>query len=1024
MNITEFALKRPVTVMVVFTCFAAIGVIAARLLPLEYFPDIEFPFIQVQVPYQGSSPEEVERLITKPIEEALGTLSGVKRMTSTSDANQSEVDLEFNWDENVSVKEVQVLDKVDSIRGDLPADVRHIAVLKQSGADVPILQLRISSNRDLTRSYDMLNRLLKDRIQRVSGVSHVDLYGVVPQEIRIELHADAIAAHNVDLNKLNAILSASNFAVSAGNITDAGQRLLVQVNDEYKSLDDIRNLRIGEGNLRLGDIATITHANPELNYGRHLDRKYAIGIDVYKETGANMVEVAQRVMAEVNDVARMPEMQGVNIFPLGNQADGVKQSLSAVLDAGLMGAMFSLVVLYYFLRQFTTTLMVTLAVPFSLLIALAVMYFMGLSLNILSMMGLMLAIGMLVDNAVVVTESIFRHRQLHPGDPVQAAITGSRDVSLAVTAGTLSTIIVFLPNVFGVQNDLTVFLKHVAIAIVVSLAASLFISLTMMPMLSARIPAPKPPKRPHLVERLSARYAKLLGWSLTHRWIMIGVIFLVIVTSALPIALVKKDAGDSNPTRLFLEYNFNGHYSLEVVEDSVNQVESYLFAHQKQFEFKSIYTYYDTGRAETSILLRDDLKDRKSAPELEDEIRKDLPHLAIGQPSFDDQQSGGGIEMQVTGDSTSVLEERAQEITRILSRVKGVEDVRAETLAGTREVHIHVDRDRALRSGLDADSVASAVMVALRGEELPQYRGANGEINISLAYQKSDRETLEQLRNLQLYNAAGTAVRLDSVADFGVTEGPSSIQHVNREASLGITLSLAHDVTFDQVRPQIKQVMDSMNLPPGYQWAFGEGVQQDDSENQIMVTNMLLAVLLIYIVMAALFESLLHPAAILSGIVFSIFGVFWFFLVSGTNFGIMAMIGILILMGVVVNNGIVMIDHINQLRREGQSRYSSVVEGATHRLRPILMTMSTTILGLVPLAIGNTTIGGDGPPYFPMARAIIGGLAFSTPVSLLVLPTIYILLDDLGLWSARMMAAAREWRTARAHKGSVPNPHI
>ena len=1012
MNITDFALKRPVTVMVIFTCFAAIGVIAARLLPLEYFPDIEFPFITVQVPYQGSSPEEVERLITKPIEESLGTLSGVKRMTSTSDSNQSQVNLEFDWGENVSVKEVQVLDKVDSIRADLPSDVRHIAVLKQSGADVPILQLRLSSNRDLTKSYDMLNRLLKDRLQRVSGVSHVELYGVEPQEIRIALNASAIAAHNVDLNKLNDTLQRSNFAVSGGNITDSGQRLLVQLNDEYKSLDDIRRLRIGEGNLRLGDIAEITHSNPELTYGRHLDRKYAIGLDVYKETGANMVEVAQRALKEVDDVGHQPEMQGINIFFLDNEADGVKQSLSAVLDAGLLGALFSLVVLYYFLRQFTTTLMVTLAVPFSLLIALAVMYFMGLSLNILSMMGLMLAIGMLVDNAVVVTESIFRHRQLYPGDSVRAAISGSKEVSLAVTAGTLCTIIVFLPNVFGIQTDITVFLKHVAIAIVVSLAASLFISLTMMPMLSARIPAPKAPKKPHLVERLSARYAKLLGWSLTRRWTMIGVIFLVIASSVLPIALVKKNSDDNNPTRLFLQYNLNGHYSLETVEDSVKQVEDYLFANKEKFQFRSIYSYYESGSAQTTILLRDDLKDRKSAPQLEDEIRKGLPNLVIGKPSFDGQQGGGGVQMQITGDSTSVLEERAQEITRILSRVKGLVDVRADALAGQREVHVHVDRARALRANLDADQVATTVMVALRGEELPQYRGANNEINISLAYQKSDRQTLDQLRNLQLYNAAGQAVRLDSVADFSVTEGPSSIEHVNRAASLGITLNLSPDVTFDEVRPRIKELMDSMNLPPGYSWSFGEGVEQDDSDNQTMVTNMLLAVLLIYIVMAALFESLLHPAAILSGIVFSIFGVFWFFLISGTSFGIMAMIGILILMGVVVNNGIVMIDHINQLRRAGESRYSAVVQGATHRLRPILMTMSTTILGLVPLAIGNTTIGGNGPPYFPMARAIIGGLAFSTPISLLVLPTIYVLLDDMGLWSARVMGMTRRQKPA------------
>ncbi len=263
----------------------------------------------------------------------------------------------------------------------------------------------------------MLGRLLKDRIQRVSGVSHVDLYGIEPQEIYpSSLHADAIAAHNVDLNKLNDTLLRSNFTVSGGTISDAGQRLLVQVNDEYQSLDDVRRLRIGEGDLRLSDIADVEYGNPELTYGRHLDRKYAIGLDVYKENGSNMVEVAQRVMQEVDGVASMPEMQGVEIYPLGNQADGVRQSLSAVLDAGLLGALFSLVVLYYFLRQFTTTLMVTLAVPFSLLIALAVMYFMGLSHRhrIIHDGADARHRYVLVDNAVVVTESIFRHRQLDP----------------------------------------------------------------------------------------------------------------------------------------------------------------------------------------------------------------------------------------------------------------------------------------------------------------------------------------------------------------------------------------------------------------------------------------------------------------------------------------------------------------------------------------------------------------------------------------------------------------------------------
>lgn len=1010
MNITEFALKRPVTVLVIFTCFAAIGLIAARLLPLAFLPDVEFPYIMIQVPYQGSSPEEVERLITKPIEESLSTLGGIKRMQSTSDANQVQIFLELNWGENASVKEIQVLDKLDGIRDQLPADVRHINVNRQSAAEIPILQIRLSSNRNLSHSYELLNRVVKSRLQRVDGVSHVELYGVEPTEIRINLHANAIATHHVDLNKLNQMLLRSNFAVSGGTITDGSERLLVQVNDEYKSLDDIRKLLVTP-DLHLGDIADVEYASPERNYGRHLDGHYAIGLDIYKETGANMVEVAKRAVKEIEAIGKLPEMQGINIFYISNTADGVKQSLGSVLDAGLFGALLSLIVLYYFLRQISTTMMVTLAVPFSLLIALAVMYFMGLSLNIFSMMGLMLAIGMLIDNAVVVVENIFRHRKLRPGDPVAASISGSREVALAVTTGTLTTIIVFLPNLFGAQNEITVYLKHVAITIVVSLIASLFISLTLMPMLSSRIPPPKESRRKTAVDWLTGKYERLLGWSLTHRWAMIGFIVLVIVTSAIPISLVKKNMfSNGDPTRLMLVYNLDGHYSLGTVEDAVNRVEAYLFAHKKEFEYKSIYSYFDNGQAQTTILLRDDLPNRKKAAVLEQEIRKGLPQIAIGRLSFDDQNdNNGGIHLQLNGESTTVLEGLATNVTRVLSHIPGLVDVRADALSGTRELHLHVDPDRARQVGLDASQIANAVMVVLRGEQLSEFRGKDGEEDIRLAYQKKDRQTRDQLQNLQLYNAQGQAIRLDSVVDFSVTEGPSSIEHTNRATSIGITLGLAPKVTFDEVRPRIKAAMDNLAFPPGYQWQFGQGVQQQDESAQTMVTNMLLAVLMIYIVMAALFESLLHPAAILSGILFSIFGVFWFFLITDTTFDIMAMIGILILMGVVVNNGIVMVDHINQLRREGWSRFAAVVQGACHRLRPILMTMSTTILGLVPLALSQTQLGGtgQGPPYFPMARAIIGGLTFSTAVSLLVLPTIYVLLDDLGLWSARVSREAR-----------------
>jgi HAE1 family hydrophobic/amphiphilic exporter-1 len=417
MKHTEIALRRPVTTVVVFVALALVGLIASRLLPLEKFPDIEFPGIFIQIPYEGSSPEEIERLITRPVEEALATLSGVERMSSTSTENDAQIFLQFDWDQNMGAKGIEARSKVDGIRHRLPDDIRRVFVFTGSLGDQPVLQLRISSDRDLSDSYDLLDRLLKRRLERIDGVSRVELHGVDPREILILLNADMIAAYGIDVADLRDLLTRSNFAVNAGRLTAGDQRLSVRPRGEFVSVEDIRNLVVSADGLRLGDIALIELRTPERNYGRHLDREYAIGVAINKATGANLVDVTDRVIAEVEEVGKLPQMSGIKIFPLDNAGDSVRKSLSDLLNAGLLGGLLAIIVLYLFLRQISTTLIVISSVPFSLLITLGALYFAGLSLNILSMMGLMLAIGMLVDNAVVVTESIFRQRAMDKERP-------------------------------------------------------------------------------------------------------------------------------------------------------------------------------------------------------------------------------------------------------------------------------------------------------------------------------------------------------------------------------------------------------------------------------------------------------------------------------------------------------------------------------------------------------------------------------------------------------------------------------
>jgi hydrophobic/amphiphilic exporter-1 (mainly G- bacteria), HAE1 family len=1009
---TEIALRRPVTTVVMFVALALVGLIAARLLPLEKFPDIEFPGIFIQVPYEGSTPEEVERLITRPIEEALATLSGVEEMVSTSSESQAQVFLQFSWDESMGAKGIEARAKVDGIRHELPDDVRRVFIFTGSLGDQPVLQLRISSDRNLGDSYELLDRLLKRRIERIEGVSRVELQGVDPKEIRILIDADRMSAHGVNIDQLKQLLERSNFAVSAGRITDNGQRFSVRPRGEFASVEDIRNLVLDSSNLRLRDVASVELRSPDREYGRHLDRRYAIGLAVSKSTGSNMVEVSDRVMQEIAEISKLPQMQGVKIFDLDNQADSVRDSLSDLLNAGLIGGLLAIVVLYLFLRHATTTLIVIAAVPFSLTITLGVMYFAGLSLNILSMMGLMLAVGMLVDNAVVITESIFRHRAMDPGEPVRATLTGVREVGLAVIAGTATTIIVFVPLMFGTKTDISIFMTHVAVTIIVALLASLLIAQTLVPMLAARIPPPPQAKAGAWMTRLTNRYTRSLSWILGHPWWTALGILIVCAIGVMPLVLnlVKFDAfPQDSGRRLYMPYHIEGQHPLERVEDAVDRVEEYLYVNQEELNIRAVYSYYEKGKAESVILLTEEEEATLSTREIVERIKEGMPVIAIGKPSFEfDQQGGGGFSLQISGDSTARLNDLAADISRTLAGVPGLEDVRSDAESGEREVRVTVDRIRAAQAGLTTREIADAIAIAMRGQNLREFRGERGEIEVRLAFRESDKQSIEQLGGLPLYTAEGRRITLGSVADFQMGFSPDSIRRTDRQTAVVLSANLAKGSSLDDVRPRVEGLMSQFELPPGYNWKFGRGFERQDETQQMMFQNILLGIACIFLVMAALFESLLFPFSIILGsIVFSIFGVFLLFAATGTTFSFMASIGIMILIGVVVNNGIVLIDHVNNLRVQGMARNAAIIEAGRDRLRPILMTVATTIVGLMPLAVSTTQVGGDGPPYFPMARAIIGGLAFSTIVSLLVVPALYVYFDSLSAWGRKVMRTAR-----------------
>ncbi|MGH8313643.1 MAG: efflux RND transporter permease subunit [Steroidobacterales bacterium] len=1013
---TNAALRRPVTTVMLFVALVVIGLISARLLPIEQFPDITWPGMGVSIPFPGSTPEEVEQLITKPVEEALSTLGSIQRIESTSSDNQANFFIQFAIDADPQATAFEVRTKVDSIRGQLPAGADRILMFSGGANDEPILTVRISAAEDLSDSYDLLERVLKKPVQRIDGVARVELAGADPKEIRVLVDATLVAAHHVDIGRLLNLLQQSNFSVSAGEITERGQRFNVRPIGEFHSLDDIRNLVV-QGNVRLGDVADVAYLAPDRTIGRHLDRRPSVGFDVFKTSKANTVKVVSEALKVIESARELPQMQGISVYVIGNQADAIQSSLKDLRNAGIIGAIFGFFVLMTFLRDIPTTLIVSLAVQVSLIITLAALYFLGMSINVMTMMGMLLAVGILVDNAVVITESIFRHRQLDPTRPLDATLTGVKEVGVAVLAGTASMIIVFVPIIFGERSMLFIFLTHVAVPICVAMITSLFVAQTIIPMLTTRFPPPPPLEGNRGLSFLQRKYEVGLRWVLRHpRWTgAIAVAVLLSGAAPMMMGLVKVDPFPQGTSRqIVLDYRLDGNYPLERVEAAVNIVEDYLYKNKDKFDIDNVYSRFDAGSANSVLILTPKNKQKVDAADLMEIVQKDMPEIIIGKPTFklDGQDQGHGFSLELSGESTELLGELSLNVARVVNSVEGLESVHSEAKSGQEEVQIIVDRDRATRLGLGTQDIAAAVAVAMRGQNLHEFRGADRDINMRLVFRSSDKQTVDDLAGLPLYLPNGERITLGAVARFHVTQGARDIQRINKMTSVVVTGNLKKDATLDEVGERVTSLMDAYPLPPGYSWHLGRGSDEQDDTADAMKKNLLLAIAMIYLVISAMFESIILPVAVLSSILFAFVGVFWCLGLTNTPMTLMAMIGLLVLIGVVVNAGIVLVSHINNLRASGMPREEAIVQAGHDRLRPILMTTFTTLLGLSPLALfkdAQVPVGGAGfgLAWYPLARTVMGGLAFSAAVSLFFVPAFYVSLDKFIDWMRRIRDRAR-----------------
>ncbi|MBD8635333.1 MULTISPECIES: efflux RND transporter permease subunit [unclassified Stenotrophomonas] len=1015
MSIAEFSIRRPVTTIMCFVSLVVVGLIASFRLPLEALPDITAPFLFVQVPYAGSTPEEVERTVIRPVEESLATMTGIKRMRSSATSEGASIFIEFSdWDRDIAIAASDARERIDAIRSDLPDDLQRYNVFKWSSSDEPVLKVRLASDTDLTGAYDMLDREFKRRLERIPGVARVNISGAPPNEVEIAIDPNRLNAHGLSINELSDRLRTLNFSLSAGQIDDNGQRVRVQPVGEITDLQEMRDLVINAKGLRLGDIAEVRLKPTRMSYGRRLDGNPAIGLDVFKERSANLVEVSRAALAEVEAIRAQPSMRDVQIKVIDNQGKTVTSSLLELAEAGAVGLILSVTVLFFFLRHWPSTLMVTLAIPICFIITLGFMYFVGVTLNILTMMGLLLAVGMLVDNAVVVVESIYQERERIPDQPRLASIIGTRNVAIALSAGTLCHCIVFLPNLFGETNNISIFMSQIAITISVSLLASWLVAVSLIPMLSARMDTPKLlHSKTGVIARLQDRYAVLLDWTLRHRgWSLLGIL-LVVLVSLVPMKLTKVDMfGGEGGKDVFIGYMWKSAYTYRQMSDEVKRVEDWLDANRERLHITQVYSWYSEEEGSSTIVTVDEAH-AGGLKAIQEEMRKGLPKSAradyfVGNQGGDSGSSNSGVQVQLVGDSSSMLQEIGEEVLPLLAQRKELRDVRIDNGEKGSELAIRVDRERASAFGFNAEQVASFVGLALRGAPMREFRRGDNEVPVWVRFAGAEKSTPEDLAGFSVRTGDGRTVPLLSLVSVDIVSSATQIGRTNRQTTLTIKANLAEKITAPDGRKAIEAVLKPMNFPAGYSFSFDGGdFGNDDEAMQQMLFNLVIALVMIYVVMAAVFESLLFPAAIMSGVLFSIFGVFWLFWLTGTSFGIMSFIGILVLMGVVVNNGIVMIEHINNLRRNGMGRTQALVEGSRERLRPIMMTMGTAILAMVPISLTDTQMFGDGPPYYPMARAIAGGLAFSTVVSLLFLPTIYAVLDDARSAAGQLIRKAR-----------------
>ena len=1031
MNLSTISISRPVTVLMACLVAMLLGGVAFVNIPVDLMPETVYPTISVRAEYEGVAPEEMETLVVRPLEEAFAAAPNVEKISSSVYEGLCYVRVGFDYGVDIDEAANELRTRLDRRRRYLPEDMDAPSMYKYDSSQYPILYLAVSAdNLDAKELRHYVEKQLQHRLERVPGVAAFSVRGGLRREIHVDLDLKKLRALELSIPQVVQILRQENMNRPVGPVDEGRFEVLLRTRGEFRSLEEIRNVVLttrGGVPVHVRDIATVSDSHEDTDYMVSLDGKPGVRMYVYKQAGANTVQVSDGLWEEVDRIHKA--FPNIRIEKTRDSADFIRASISNVQGAMLQGAGLAILVLLFFLRSFSSTLVIGIAIPISVIATFALMFFNGFTLNTVSFGGLALGVGMLVDNAIVVLENVYRHREEGKSN-FDAAVVGSREVSMAISASTLTTVAVFVPVLFIGGLAAQTF-KQLAYVVSFALLCSLVVALTVVPGLCSRLSSNRDPGgrigRLNRAARgwqrnLAAGYGSSLQWSLGHKGIVIGFAALLFGAAMYLVPYLGVELQpevDEGEVRVNVELEPGTRIEItdsvmqrlrQIAADSVPEIAAAMVTSGGSSRSSGSGTHL----GELRLNLIDKSQRDRSARDIANALR-DLLQVQPGMMvrtrvsgsmfrSWGSDDNDDRLTVEIRGHNIDTATQLAETIRETMAEIRGIAEPTVSQRPGMPEMLVEVDRVRAANMGLNVSEVATTLETAIGGTRSSMYRKEGDEYNILVRLREEDRLDLGNVGRIPITTPLGRTIPAESVIELRRQEGPTYLSRVDQERRVFVSGGIS-DRDLGSVVRDLDAALSLMALPEGFSIEYGGEYEEQQETFRNLMFAAILAIVLVYMVMAAQFESLRDPFLILFSVPLAAIGVVLILLMTDTTFNQQAFLGLIVLLGIVVNNAIVLVDYTNLLRREhGLSLQRAVVTAGMRRMRPILMTTVTTVLGLAPMALG---IGAGSELQAPMARVVIGGLAASTLITLVFIPVMYVLLEELGA-SRTVRRASRE----------------